>query len=333
MTRLSVLDLAPIVEGSTAGDALRNSLDLARHVERLGFHRFWLAEHHNMPGIASAATAVALAHVAAGTTSIRIGSGGVMLPNHAPYMIAEQFGTLAALHPGRVDLGLGRAPGTDQATARALRRNLAGGADSFPQDVVELLHFLAPEERGQLVRAIPGAGSGVEVWILGSSLFGAQVAAALGLPFAFASHFAPAELDRALAIYRERFQPSPYLQRPYVMAALMAVAADTDAEARRLASSVQQSFVALRTGSPGPLPPPVDDFQARLPPAAQAMLGHALECAVIGSPATIETGLAAFARRTQADELIVTASIFDHDARLRSFEIVAGAQDASALAA
>jgi len=333
MTRLSVLDLAPIVQGSTAGEALRNSLDLARHAERLGFHRFWLAEHHNMPGIASAATAVALAHVAAGTTSIRIGSGGVMLPNHAPYMIAEQFGTLAALHPGRVDLGLGRAPGTDQLTARALRRNLAGGADSFPQDVVELLHFLAPEQAGQTVRAVPGAGSDVEVWILGSSLFGAQVAAALGLPFAFASHFAPAELDRALAIYRERFQPSPRLQRPYAMAALMVIAADTDAEARRLMSSIQQSFIALRTGTPGPLPPPLDDMAERLSPAAQAMLDQALSCAVVGGPATVEAGLVAFARRTGADELMVTASIFDPDARLRSFEIVAATRGASALAA
>jgi luciferase family oxidoreductase group 1 len=333
MTRLSVLDLAPIVQGGDAGEALRNSLDLARHVERLGFHRFWLAEHHNMPGIASAATAVALAHVAAGTSTIRVGSGGVMLPNHAPYIIAEQFGTLAALHPGRIDLGLGRAPGTDAVTARALRRNLAGSADNFPDDVVELLHFLAPDRPGQAVRAIPGAGSDVEVWILGSSLFGAQVAAALGLPFAFASHFAPAELDRALAIYRERFQPSPSLQRPYAIAALMVIGADTDAEARRLFSSVQQSFVALRTGQPGPLPPPVDDMDARLTPEARMMLDLALSCAVIGAPASVEAGLAAFARRTRADELMVTASIFDHQARLRSFEIAARASAALALAA
>jgi luciferase family oxidoreductase group 1 len=333
MTRLSVLDLAPIVEGGDAGSALRNSLDLARHAERLGYHRFWLAEHHNMPGIASAATAVALAHVAAGTTSIRIGSGGIMLPNHAPYMIAEQFGTLAALHPGRVDLGLGRAPGTDQLTAQALRRNLPGSADSFPNDVVELLHFLAPTAPGQPVRAIPGAGSDVEVWILGSSHFGAQVAAALGLPFAFASHFAPGELDRAIAIYRQRFQPSPRLQRPYVMAALMVLAADSDAEARRLFSSVQQSFVALRTGHPGPLPPPVADMDARLSPQAREMLDHALACAVIGSPSTVRAGLAAFARRTGADELMVTASTFDHQARLRSFELAADAFDAAALAA
>jgi luciferase family oxidoreductase group 1 len=333
MTRLSVLDLAPILEGSDAGEALRNSLDLARHVERLGYHRFWLAEHHNMPGIASAATAVALAHVAAGTSKIRIGSGGVMLPNHAPYMIAEQFGTLAALHPGRIDLGLGRAPGTDQLTARALRRNLASNPEAFPQDVVELLHFLAPVQPGQPVRAIPGAGADIEVWILGSSLFGAQVAAALGLPFAFASHFAPAELDRALAIYRERFQPSPRLQQPYVMAALMVIAADTDAEARRLFSSIQQSFIALRTGHPGPLPPPVDDMEQHLSPEARAGLAHALSCAVIGSPDTVKAGLAAFARRTGADELIVTASIFDHFARLRSFEIAAEGMGASALAA
>ncbi|HSZ50232.1 MAG TPA: LLM class flavin-dependent oxidoreductase [Caulobacteraceae bacterium] len=333
MPKISVLDLAPITQGSDAGEALRNSLDLARHVERLGFNRFWLAEHHNMPGIASAATAVALAHVAAGTSSIRIGSGGVMLPNHAPYIIVEQFGTLAALHPGRVDLGLGRAPGTDQLTARALRRNLNSDPDAFPQEVVELLHFLAPVREGQPVRAIPGAGADVEVWILGSSLFGAQVAAALGLPFAFASHFAPAELDRALAIYRERFQPSPMLQKPYAMAALMVIGADTDAEARYLFSSIQQSFVALRTGRPGPLPPPVQDMDQRLTPEGRMHLEHALSCAVIGSPETVKAGLAAFARRTGADELMITSSIFDHAARLRSFEIAAAAMGATALAA
>jgi luciferase family oxidoreductase group 1 len=333
MPHLSLLDLAPIVEGGDAGLALRSSLDLARHAERLGYHRFWLAEHHNMPGIASAATAVALAHVAAGTRSIRIGSGGIMLPNHAPLMVAEQFGTLAALHPGRVDLGLGRAPGTDQLTARALRRHLAGGADSFPDDVVELLHFLGPVQPGRPVRAVPGAGSDVEVWILGSSTFGAQLAAMLGLPFAFASHFAPAELDRALAIYRDRFQPSPRLARPCVMAALTVIAGETEAEARRLASSLQQSFVALRSGRPGPLPPPVDDMDDRLTDEARGMLAHALSCAVIGDPAAVAAGLAAFARRTRADELIVTASIFDHAARLRSIEITAEAHAAMDLAA
>jgi luciferase family oxidoreductase group 1 len=333
MTRLSVLDLAPITEGSDAGGALRNSLDLARHAEALGYHRFWLAEHHNMPGIASAATAVALAHVAAGTGTIRVGSGGVMLPNHAPLMIAEQFGTLAALHPGRVDLGLGRAPGTDAATARALRRALGSDPDRFPEEVIELLHYLQPAAPGQTVRAVPGAGADVEVWILGSSLFGAHLAAALGLPYAFASHFAPAELDQALAIYRERFQPSPRLQRPYVMAALMVVAADEDQEAARLATSVSQSFVALRSGRPGPLPPPVADYDRLLAPQAKVMLDQALACAVIGGPRAVAEGLQAFARRTGADELIVTASIFDHAARLRSFEIAAQAGATARLAA
>jgi len=333
MTQLSLLDLAPIIQGGDAGLALRSSLDLARHAERLGYHRFWMAEHHNMPGIASAATAVALAYVAAGTSTIRVGSGGIMLPNHAPYMVAEQFGTLEALYPGRVDLGLGRAPGTDQFTARALRRNLAGGADSFPQDVVELLHFLGPLQPGQPVRAIPGQGSDIEVWILGSSTFGAQLAAALGLPFAFASHFAPTDLDRAIAIYRDQFQPSTRLARPHVMAALTVVAADTDAEARRLASSLQQSFIALRTGQPVPLPPPVDDMESRMPPEARALLDQVLACAVIGGPATVQAGLAAFARRTGADELIVATSVFDHAARLRSVEITAQAQTALALAA
>jgi luciferase family oxidoreductase group 1 len=333
MTRLSVLDLAPIVEGSDAGDALRNSLDLARHAERLGYHRFWLAEHHNMPGIASAATAVALAHVAAGTSLIRIGSGGIMLPNHAPLMVAEQFGTLAALHPGRVDLGLGRAPGTDQATARALRRALGSDPERFPDEVVELLHYLQPAVPGQAVRAVPGAGADVEVWILGSSLFGAQLAAILGLPFAFASHFAPAELDRALAIYRQHFQPSARLQAPYAMAALMVVAADDDAQAARLATSVQQSFLALRSGHPGPLPPPLADMDQRLSPQATAMLDQALSCAVIGGPARVAQGLEAFARRTGANELMLTASIFDHAARLRSFEIAAEAGAALRLAA
>ncbi len=333
MTHLSVLDLSPIVQGGDASMSFRCSLDLARHAERLGYRRFWMAEHHNMPGIASAATAVALAHIGGGTSTIRIGAGGIMLPNHAPLMIAEQFGTLAALFPGRVDLGLGRAPGTDQMTAQALRRHLTGGADSFPQDVVELLHYFQPAKTGQAVRAVPGAGAEVEVWILGSSTFGAQLAAMLGLPYAFASHFAPADLDRALAIYRERFQPSERLARPYVMAGVTAIAADTDAEARRLFSSLQQSFVALRTGMPGPLPPPVDDMDSRLDPQAKYMLQQALACAVIGGPATVEAGLKALIARTGADELMVTASVFDHAARLRSYEIVAAAHAAVALAA
>jgi luciferase family oxidoreductase group 1 len=333
MTQLSVLDLSPIVQGGDASLSFRCSLDLARQAETLGYQRYWLAEHHNMPGIASAATAVALAHIGGGTSRIRIGAGGIMLPNHAPLMIAEQFGTLASLFPGRVDLGLGRAPGTDQVTARALRRNLAGGADSFPRDVVELLHYFLPAAPGQPVRAVPGAGLPVEVWILGSSTFGAQLAALLGLPFAFASHFAPTDLDQALSLYRERFQPSERLARPHVMAAATVIAADTDTEARRLFSSLQQSFLSLRTGMPGPLPPPVDDMESRLAPQARAMLNNALSTAVIGSPGTVRAGLDAFIRRTGADEVIVTASIFDHAARLRSFEIVARAFESLALAA
>jgi luciferase family oxidoreductase group 1 len=333
MTDLSVLDLSPIVQGGDATQSFRCSLELARHAERLGYRRFWMAEHHNMPGIASAATAVALAHIGAGTSTIRIGAGGIMLPNHAPLMVAEQFGTLDALFPGRVDLGLGRAPGTDQMTAQALRRHLAGGADNFPQDVVELLHYFLPAKPGQAVRAVPGAGAPVEVWILGSSLYGAQLAAILGLPYAFASHFAPAELDQALAIYRERFQPSERLARPHVMAAVTVVAAESDQEARFLFSSLQQSFVALRTGMPGPLPPPVADYDSRMSPPERYMLSQALACAIIGGPATVEAGLAGFIARTRADEVIVTSSMFDQGARLRSFEIVAAAHRALALAA
>ncbi|MEO8811995.1 MAG: LLM class flavin-dependent oxidoreductase [Caulobacteraceae bacterium] len=322
MVKLSVLDLSPIVEGGDAAQALRNSLDLARHAERLGFHRYWVAEHHNMPGIASAATAVVLAHIGAGTSTIRIGAGGIMLPNHAPLIVAEQFGTLASLHPGRIDLGLGRAPGTDQLTARALRRHLSGGADEFPQDVVELLQYFEAPKPGQAVRAVPGAGLDVSVWILGSSLFGAQLAAILGLPFAFASHFAPAELDRALAIYRERFEPGARLAEPYVMLGVNVVAAESDDEARRLFTSLQQAFIALRSGHPGPLPPPareMDDFLTD--PAARAVLAGALSHAIVGSPQTVRKRLSAFVERTGADELMVTGSIFDHAARLRSFEI------------
>ena len=326
MTELSVLDLSPIVQGGDARQALDNSRDLAGHAERLGYKRYWLAEHHNMRGVASAATAVAIAHVAAGTKTIRVGAGGIMLPNHAPLVIAEQFGTLAALHPGRIDLGLGRAPGTDQLTARALRRTLAGDIDSFPQDVIELMNYFAPPRPDQQVRAVPGEGLEVPVWILGSSLYGASLAAALGLPFAFASHFAPAELDHALAIYRERFRPSEQLDRPYAMAGLTVVAAETDAEAKFLFSSLQQAFVNLRTGRPGPLPPPVEDMDARLDPGAKAMLGASLSCAVVGDPQTVRAGLAAFAERTKADELIVTSQIFDHAARVRSFEIAAEAR-------
>lgn len=332
MTALSVLDLSPIVEGSDASQSLANSLDLARHAEQLGYKRYWLAEHHNMPGIASAATAVVIAHVAGGTKTIRVGAGGIMLPNHAPLVIAEQFGTLAALHPGRIDLGLGRAPGTDMGTARALRRNLEA-SDNFPQDVVELMGYFQPAEAGQRIQAVPGEGQKVPVWILGSSLYGAQLAAMLGLPYAFASHFAPAELDHALDIYRSRFQPSDQLDKPYVMLGLNVFAAPTDAEAKLLFTSLQQAFVNLRTGRPGRLPPPVEGYDQTLEPMAKTMLGQALSCAVVGSPETVRQGIDAFVRRTGADELMVTAQIFDHAARVRSFEILAEAHKSLSQAA
>ncbi|RAZ75143.1 LLM class flavin-dependent oxidoreductase [Mesorhizobium atlanticum] len=322
MTALSVLDLSPITQGSTASQSLANSLDLARHTERLGYKRYWLAEHHNMPGIASAATSVVIAHVAGGTKSIRVGAGGIMLPNHAPLVIAEQFGTLAALFPGRIDLGLGRAPGTDMLTARALRRNLES-ADNFPQDVVELMGYFQPVEEGRRIRAVPGEGQTVPVWILGSSLYGAQLAALLGLPYAFASHFAPAELDHALEVYRTRFQPSAQLNKPYVMLGLNVSAAPTDAEAKLLFSSLQQAFVNLRSGRPGQLPPPVENYDRDLDPMAKTMLAQALSCAVVGSPETVRQGIDAFIGRTGADELMVTAQIFDHAARVRSYEILA----------
>jgi luciferase family oxidoreductase group 1 len=328
MIPFSVLDLSPIVQGGDAGQALRNSIDLAQHAERLGFNRYWLAEHHNMPGIASAATAVALAHVAQATSTIRVGAGGVMLPNHAPLVIAEQFGTLAALHPGRIDLGLGRAPGSDAVTARALRRTLNSDPDAFPQDVLELLSYFQAPAAGQRVRAFPGAGLDVPVWILGSSLFGAQVAAEFGLPFAFASHFAPDLLAPAVQIYRQRFKPSNRLARPHAMLGLSVIAAETDAEATRLATSQKQAFLSLRCGHPIPLPPPVADFDDGLEPMERAMLDSVLACAVVGSPETVTEGLAAFIARTGADELMITAQIFDHDARRRSFEIVAEAHEA-----
>jgi luciferase family oxidoreductase group 1 len=323
MIPLSVLDLSPVPEGSTTGQALRNSMDLARHVETRGFRRYWMAEHHNMPGIASAATAVALAHVAEATSTIRVGAGGIMLPNHAPLLIAEQFGTLAALHPGRIDLGLGRAPGSDQIAARAMRRNLAADVDQFQQDVVELMSYFLPTEPGQHLQAVPGAGEDVEVWILGSSTYGAQLAAHLGLPYAFASHFAPGQMHDAIAIYRDRFRPSDRLARPHVMLGVNIFAADTDAEARRLYSSLQQAFVNLRRGRPGKLPPPVDNFEANLDRYARAMLADSLSCSIVGGPQTIRSGLDAFIAATGADELMVTAQIFDHTARKRSFEILA----------
>ncbi|MGE0503658.1 MAG: LLM class flavin-dependent oxidoreductase [Rhizobiaceae bacterium] len=322
MTEFSVLDLSPVPQGGGVGESLRNSIDLAGHTEALGYKRYWLAEHHNMPGIASAATAVVIAHVAAATSTIRVGAGGIMLPNHAPLVIAEQFGTLAALHPNRVDLGLGRAPGTDMATARALRRNLESNVDGFPQDVVELMGWFRPADEGQRVRAVPGEGQDVEIWILGSSTYGAQLAAMLGLPYAFASHFAPAELEHALDIYRSRFQPSERLQAPKVMLGVNVCAAETDEEARLLFSSLQQAFVNLRTGRPGKLPAPVEGYEASLDPAARAMLSQALSCAVVGSPETVRRGVTDFVERTGADELMVTAQIHDHGKRKRSFQIL-----------
>ena len=325
---LSLLDLAPIVEGGSAADSFRNTLDLARHAERLGYRRFWLAEHHGMPGIASAATAVLIGYVAAGTTTIRVGAGGIMLPNHAPLLIAEQFGTLESLFPGRIDLGLGRAPGSDQTVSRALRRAPVA-ADSFPQDVVELMGWFEPAAPGQPVRAVPGAGLGVPIWILGSSLFGARLAAALGLPYAFASHFAPAALMPALSVYRSEFRPSAQLDRPHVMAGLNVFAADTGAEADRLFTSLQQAFVNLRRGQPGPLPPPEDGYGERLAPLDRIGIEQMLSCSVVGDADTIRRGIAAFAERTGADELMLTSQIYDHAARVRSFEIVASVMRAA----
>ncbi|MEA2698280.1 MAG: hypothetical protein QOI66_2551 [Myxococcales bacterium] len=324
MVPLSILDLAPVVQGGDTGQTLRNCLDLAQHAERWGYRRIWLAEHHNMPGVASAATSVVIAHVAGGTKTIRVGAGGIMLPNHAPLMIAEQFGTLASLFPGRIDLGLGRAPGTDQRTMRALRRNLDGDADSFPQDVLELMGYLRDAPVDQPVTAFPGVGTNVPIWILGSSLFGAQLAAALGLPFAFASHFAPAALDQALELYRGQFRPSAQQQRPYVMAGVNVFAADRDEQAQLLVTSLQQAFVQLRRGRPTRLPPPLADFDSQLLPHERAMLDEALSCTFVGAPATIRDELKAFVDRTAADELIVGAHIFDHAARLRSYELLAG---------
>ena len=322
MIPISILDLSPIPEGSDAGVALRNSADLARHAEKLGYRRYWMAEHHNLPGIASAATAVALAHVAAATSTIVVGAGGVMLPNHAPLIIAEQFGTLAALHPGRVELAVGRAPGSDQNTARAMRRNLTGG-DEFPQDVVELMHYFQPPEPNQAIVAVPGAGLNVPIWILGSSTYGAQLAAMLGLPYGFASHFAPGMMMDAIAIYRERFRPSAQLDKPHVMLGLNIIAADTDAEARFLFTSTQQSFLNIRRGRPGKLPAPVENLQ--IDAYGKAMLDDALSCAVVGGIDTVRRGLEAFAARTGADGFMVTSNIFDHAKRKRSFEILAEA--------
>jgi luciferase family oxidoreductase group 1 len=323
MHPVSVLDLSPITVGSTAAQALHNSLDLARHVERWGYRRFWLAEHHGMSGIASAATSVAIAHVAGGTKTIRVGSGGVMLPNHAPLVIAEQFGTLESLFPGRIDLGLGRAPGTDPLTARALRRGLADSVDTFPSDVIELQGYFHPEKLGGSVRAVPGAGLNIPVWLLGSSLYSAQLAAELGLPFAFASHFAPDHLATALSLYRNNFNPSPAQAHPYSMAAVAVCAADSDADAAHLFTSLQQSFVNLRRGTPGPLPPPVTSMAGRWSTLEQAGVEHAFAEAIVGAPGTVRKAITSFVERTGVDELMVTASIYDHAQRLRSFEIVA----------
>jgi luciferase family oxidoreductase group 1 len=323
MPPLSVLDLAPIVEGGTASDALRNSLELAQHAESWGYRRFWLAEHHNATGIASAATAVVIAHVAAGTQTIRVGAGGIMLPNHAPLVIAEQFGTLAALHPGRVDLGLGRAPGTDQLTMLALRRH-DPTADTFPQDVLELQSLLDDPKPGQMVRAIPGMGSHVPLWILGSSLYGAQLAAALGLPYAFASHFAPEALLPALEIYRDRFEPSEQLQQPHAMVAANAIVADDETEARRLFTSAQQSFTNVLRGRRGGLPPPIEDIETHWTPEEKRAVSSRLLRSFVGSPETVRDGLAQFVEETNADELILASAIHDHAARVRSYELLAG---------
>jgi luciferase family oxidoreductase group 1 len=324
MTKLSVLDLAQVREGGTPADALRHTLALARHVDALGvYERYWLAEHHNLAGVASAATAVLIGQVAAVTQRIRVGAGGIMLPNHAPLMIAEQFGTLEALYPGRIDLGLGRAPGTDAQTLRALRRDYSS-ADTFPQDVEELLALLDDPKPGQRIMAVPGSGSHVPVWILGSSLFGAQLAALLGLPYAFASHFAPAALQPALQVYRARYRPGARNPRPYAMAGVNVICAPTDEEARLLASSLQQAVANLVRGRPALLPPPVPGFAAGLAPDERERVDAFLACSFIGSPETVRRGLAEFVATTQADELIVASAMFDPDARLRSYELLAG---------
>jgi len=333
MIPLSILDLAPVPEGSDVSQALANTIDLARHAERLGYQRYWLAEHHNMPGIASAATSVVIGAVAAATRTIRVGAGGVMLPNHAPYVIAEQFGTLAALHPGRIDLGLGRAPGSDMATSRALRRTLQGDVDAFPQDVQELMHWFGPAQADQRIAAHPGQGQDVPIWILGSSTYGAQLAAHLGLPYAFASHFAPGDLSRALEVYRRTFRPSERLARPHVMLGFNVFAAETDEAARVLFTSVQQAFVNLRSGRPGKLPPPVAGYAETLTPGERAMIDQALACSAVGSPETVRRQVQAFADATGADELMITSQIWDPAARVRSLELLAGAMADAPVAA
>ncbi len=326
MVQLSVLDLAYIGEGFTPADALANTLDLAQHAEAAGFARFWLAEHHNLAGIASAATAVCICHVAGGTKTIRVGAGGIMLPNHSPMVIAEQFGTLATLFPGRIDLGLGRAPGTDQYTLRALRRG-PDSSEHFPQDVVELQALLGPPQENQAMHAIPGEDTNVPLWILGSSLYGAQLAAMLGLPYAFASHFAPQALMQAVSIYRERFEPSAQLAKPYVMVGCNAIVADTEDEARRLFTTPQQQFARMVRGTRGQLPPPIDDIESFWSPMEKAQVSSMLACSFYGSTATIKAKLAPLIEATRADELMVAAAIWDHQARVRSFELLAQAMD------
>lgn len=324
----SVLDLSPIVLGSDAATAFRNTVDLARQAEALGYQRYWLAEHHNMTGIASAATAVVIGHVAGATRSIRVGAGGIMLPNHSPLVIAEQFGTLESLYPGRIDLGLGRAPGTDQLTARALRRERMETSDDFPQDVIELQHYFQPIDPAPAVKAVPGMGLNVPIWILGSSLFGAQLAAHLGLPYAFASHFAPDQLLPAINIYRQHFRPSAALQKPHVMAGVNVIAAPTDSEAAVLFTSLQQQFLNMRRNRRGQLPPPVPDIEELWAPHEKASVQQSLACAVVGGPDAVREGLRAFIERTGVDELMITAQIYDHASRMRSFELAAQARDA-----
>ena len=323
MTQFSVLDLAPVIEGGTAAQSLANSLSLAQATEEWGYKRYWIAEHHNIPGIASSATSVVIGHIAAGTQRIRVGAGGIMLPNHSPLVVAEQFGTLASLFPDRIDLCLGRAPGTDQVTWQAIRRHATTDVNEFPRDVVELQHYFKDPQAGQRVIATPGAGTNVPIWILGSSLFGAQLAAMLGLPFAFASHFAPAALDQAITIYREKFEPSEQLAEPYVMLGYNICAATTDEEAGYLRTSSLQSFVNLRRGVPGKLPPPVEGYEEQLSGAEQAMVQDLSRCAAVGSPSSVKSQIEAFLEETQADELIIVSSVYEHEARLRSYEITA----------
>jgi luciferase family oxidoreductase group 1 len=327
MTAYSILDLVPVVEGGTVPQALANAADLAAHAEALGFTRFWVAEHHGMKGIASAATSVVIGHIAAATNTIRVGAGGIMLPNHAPLVIAEQFGTLDALYPGRIDLGLGRAPGSDQRVAHAIRRTLDSDPNAFVRDIVELQSYFADDGRTG-ISATPGAGADVQLYILGSSLYGAQVAALLGLPYAFASHFAPQLLDEALHVYRSNFKPSEFLEKPHAMAAMNVIAADSDSEAEFLASSIQQSFVGLRTGNSRQMQPPFEGYKASLPPHITAMLDEVLSCSAIGSPDTIREGISKFIERTQADEIIVSCSVFSHEMRKRSLDLTAQAFNA-----